>query len=433
MVETTSTRFVRWVAVAVAVVSVVFGGLSLVTVQLARQAQFGVSHTQAVISEAKTLLASMVDAETGERGYLVNDDENYLQPYREALAHVPLHLERLKELTVDSPAQQARLAEMETLIKAKLGIIADVVAAHRQGAPPPIDKAVMDKLRLAEAAFEQEENRLFVERSARLGGRYNVLQGLSLAFALLTGGAAVLGLRQYRRVEASTLATLAEEQLRLSIESAPAAIAMFDRNMRYIAASRRYAEDYRIDWYGLVGRSHYEVFPEIPAKWREIHRRCLDGAVERCAEDPFLRDDGSTDWLSWEIRPWRDPSGAVNGVVLWSENITQRKQDEEALRKSGQRLRRFYDSGLLGLAYWNMNGQIVEANDKFLEMVGYERGDLASGRIDWQQMTPPEFAPLDERSVAELQATGVNSALREGVHPQRRLAPSRSDRRRHAR
>ncbi len=78
------------------------------------------------------------------------------------------------------------------------------------------------------------------------------------------------------------------------------------------------------------------------------------------------------------------------------------------LQKSEQRLRRLYDSDLFGVIYWNMDNKIEDANDKFLEMVGYTRDDLKSGLINWSEMTPSEFRYLDERSVVELKATGVN-------------------------
>ncbi|MGZ4857841.1 MAG: PAS domain S-box protein [Methanobacteriaceae archaeon] len=81
---------------------------------------------------------------------------------------------------------------------------------------------------------------------------------------------------------------------------------------------------------------------------------------------------------------------------------------EMALRESEERLRRFYNSGLLGVIYWNIDGKIIDANDKFLEMMGYTREDLEAGRIDWVNMTPPEYRHLDEASMKELKATGVN-------------------------
>ena len=119
-----------------------------------------------------------------------------------------------------------------------------------------------------------------------------------------------------------------EEQLRMFVEYAPASIAMFDTHMRYIAVSRRWIEEYDLGERNLIGVSHYEIFPEIPERWKEIHRRCQAGAVESSAEDPFERADGSTQWICWEIRPWRMDSGAVGGIVCFSEDITVRKHAE---------------------------------------------------------------------------------------------------------
>ena len=81
-----------------------------------------------------------------------------------------------------------------------------------------------------------------------------------------------------------TALKLAEEKLRtnqrilkLFVENAPAAIAMLDRDMRYLAFSNRFATDYRVSDRNIIGRTHYDIFPEIPERWRIIHRRCLAG------------------------------------------------------------------------------------------------------------------------------------------------------------
>ncbi|MCC6490956.1 MAG: PAS domain-containing protein, partial [Candidatus Hydrogenedentes bacterium] len=88
-----------------------------------------------------------------------------------------------------------------------------------------------------------------------------------------------------------------EESLRRFVEQSPAALAMLDRDMKYLVVSRRWMDDYRLGERSIIGRSHYEVFPEITDRLKEIHRRCLAGAVEKNDEDPFPRADGSTDWL----------------------------------------------------------------------------------------------------------------------------------------
>lgn len=133
-----------------------------------------------------------------------------------------------------------------------------------------------------------------------------------------------------KHIEAALLDN--EEKLRLFIHFAPSAIAMFDREMRYIAYSRRWLKDYDLGDQDLTGRSHYDVFPEIPERWKEIHRRCLAGAVEKCDEDQFPRADGSVDWVRWEIHPWRRDRGEIGGILIFSEVITDRVKAEQALK-----------------------------------------------------------------------------------------------------
>jgi PAS domain S-box-containing protein len=125
-----------------------------------------------------------------------------------------------------------------------------------------------------------------------------------------------------------------ETQWQLFVEHSPAAIAMFDREMRYVAVSDRWLTDYGLVGQNLIGRSHYEVFPEIPDRWKAIHQHCLTGDVAACEEDPFLRLGGQLDWVRWEVRPWHEPSGEVGGLIMFTEVITDRKQAEDALRQS---------------------------------------------------------------------------------------------------
>jgi len=131
-----------------------------------------------------------------------------------------------------------------------------------------------------------------------------------------------------KRAAAEAGLRASEERLKLFVEHAPVALAMFDREMRYLSFSRRWVADYRLADRDIIGRSHYEVFPEIPDKWKEAHRRGLAGEVVEADEDAFVRSDGTVHWACWEVRPWYASDGAIGGIIILTEDISERKRVE---------------------------------------------------------------------------------------------------------
>ena len=130
-----------------------------------------------------------------------------------------------------------------------------------------------------------------------------------------------------------------EQRLRLFIEHAPAALAMFDRDMRYLCASRRWVDDAGMGDRDLVGLSAYEIH-DVPERWKITHRRGLTGEVLRAEEDSYVRPDGAVRWVRWEIRPWYSSAGDIGGIVIFSEDITERKLTEEQLKTLNEELER---------------------------------------------------------------------------------------------
>jgi|GEM_PF-1524840 len=140
--------------------------------------------------------------------------------------------------------------------------------------------------------------------------------------------------------EAELTLKASENLLRDFVRHAPAAIAMLDKNLCYLQTSDRWLVDYGIEGEELAGKSHYEVFPDQPARWREVHQRALNGSVETCKEDPFPRADGRCEWLQWEVRPWYDAYGEVGGVIFFTQVITERKEMELRLETQRNELQR---------------------------------------------------------------------------------------------
>lgn len=95
--------------------------------------------------------------------------------------------------------------------------------------------------------------------------------------------------------------------------------------------------------------------------------------------------------------------------MLVRERVSRRELEAvvATLRTSELRFRRLFEANVIGIAFSNFSGQEIEANDAFLDLIGYTREDLQAGRVHWNMMTPPEFHHLDAHAEAELKARGV--------------------------
>lgn len=181
-----------------------------------------------------------------------------------------------------------------------------------------------------------------------------------------------------------------EQQFKLFVEHAPAALAILDNEMRYLLVSRRWLTDYRVRETNVIGRSHYDLFPDLPAQWKEIHQRCLAGAVEHSEADPFPRADGSFDWVRWEIHPWRKLDGTIGGILILSKVIIgvaeqdpQRQQAEAAVKRYTQRMEILHqiDREIINA---NSTEEIVETALKHTQHVVRLEQTVAERTIDLQ-------------------------------------------------
>lgn len=132
---------------------------------------------------------------------------------------------------------------------------------------------------------------------------------------------------------------LSIEQLRLKafVEHAPAAVAMFDNDLKYIAISNRWMEEYHLHGKEIIGRGHYDVFPNISNEWKAIHKRCLKGEVLRKEEDVWTPEGWTQpQYLTWEIRPWYLLDGSIGGLMMFTQDITEACLQREELKITKQ-------------------------------------------------------------------------------------------------
>jgi len=196
---------------------------------------------------------------------------------------------------------------------------------------------------------------------------------------------------------------LVSPSVAVALKHAPMGIAIFDRQMRYLAASHQFLTDQDLPAdMPLIGRAHYEVFPEIPQKWRDLHARVLNEGVELREDegDRYVDRNGKVHWIRWSMAPWRTDDGAVGGLVLYTEVVTSTVEARMKLEAAEARYRAVFDQAAMGVARVMADGAFLEMNDRFCAIVQRDRQTLLAGRFR-------DLAPEKDRSAAVDQARAL--------------------------
>jgi PAS domain S-box-containing protein len=200
---------------------------------------------------------------------------------------------------------------------------------------------------------------------------------------------------------------MSEVRLRQFIKQVPAAVAMFDTQMRYLAVSDRWLKDCEVEASNVIGRFHYDVVPQIPSRWKASHRRVLGGATEMCERDVFVRSNGQTEWLQWQLQPWHESDGRIGGLIMFTQFISDRVRIEEALKASEDRFRSAMKHSPVGMAIVAMDGGIEESNPALSQFLGYDLTSLDGGNF-WQAVHPHDFT-LDLAEIRRLLDAEISS------------------------
>ena len=148
------------------------------------------------------------------------------------------------------------------------------------------------------------------------------------------------------------------------------------------------------------------VHPDDRAATQEALDAAIEGREDMIRiENHFLAKDGASKVFLWNVTP--DRENAIFYAV--GHDITDRKRVEEELITALGRFQRIIDSNIIGIINSKTDGTILESNDYYLAMLGYTQADLAAGGLNWAEMTPAEFLPLDQAALKELAEKGAST------------------------
>jgi PAS domain S-box-containing protein len=315
--------------------------------------QTWVAHTQQVLFELSQTESLIKDAETGQRGFLYTGDPKYMADYNLAIGQVDSHLESLVQLTPDNARQQARIAELKSLVHAKLDELAQTILLYQSGRPEDAkalvlsDKGlfVMNDIRRLVDEMGQEETSLQAVRQATYQRSIRVTKACIYLASFIAALGLVL-LAYYIRRESEIRARHAqlmqerEEWFRTTLTSLGDAVIATDKQGLVTFVNPVAEELLGMDLAQARGKAIEEIFPIFNETTHQrvenpVVKVMQEGRVFGLANHTVLqRTDGTLIPIEDSAAPIRDGRGRLVGVVLVFRDATHDRKTQELMRKS---------------------------------------------------------------------------------------------------
>ncbi len=312
-----------------------------------------VEHSQQVLLETERLKSLLVDAETGQRGYLYTGDVHYLDPYNRASREIDGQLNRVAALTADIALQRSQVQRLRDLSHAKMKELADTIALANSGQSEQakalvqsnVGKNIMDDIRTQISEIEDVEAGL---RASRVSEMKSATRSARSAFIIATAIAAAALLvfggllaREVRKSEAAAAAVLEQKEwLDTTLRSIGDAVLATDTSGRVVFLNAVAATLTGYSSSDARGRPLSQVFPifnEITREQTEdpVAKVIRTGTVIGLANHTVLcRQDGTEIAIDDSAAPIRNAWGEMIGVVLVFRDVTKQREMEATLRNA---------------------------------------------------------------------------------------------------
>ncbi|WP_161977712.1 PAS domain S-box protein [Dictyobacter kobayashii] len=217
-----------------------------------------------------------------------------------------------------------------------------------------------------------------------------------------------------REQEALRQAEVAQKHLNDLFVQAPALIsiltgpehrlALINDSFRWLYGNREFTlgKTVRENWPDLEGQGFFELLDRVYQTGVPYMGNEVLAMIDRAGTG--ILEPG---YFNIVYQPANDARGKVSGIIVHAMEVTEQVLARQRIQNNEARLRRLIDANIVGVIFCDMEGHVNEANDVFLQMVGYTREDLQAGEIDWARMTPPEYTEVDLQALKALREKGA--------------------------
>jgi diguanylate cyclase (GGDEF)-like protein/PAS domain S-box-containing protein len=428
-------RRVAWLIALFAVLGV--GLIAHLSRQRIFELERGVRHTLDVRDAVATTLTMLVDAETGQRGFVISGDDSFLEPYDEARAGIEHRIQSLRRLTRVEAQQEASVRRIEALAEQKLALMAEIIALRRSGRTEAATavvqggrgKRLMDAIRSEATTMLEREQTALDERYretaiAQQRSSIALLSGLGLAVVLVLGGLATVRRDMKEQRVAALKLSESERTFRLLAENASDLIRILgeDGGHLYVSPSSKRLLGYRAE--ELQGMTPESLLPD------EDRARFMFGDGDKTARGTqsivhrMRLKNGEFRWFETRIAPALYRPDGKPRLHLASRDITDRKEADDELRRQKALLQSIVTNMGDGLVVLDANRKVVMTNPAIARAFPWKVGEVASPTTwsadagvftaDGATVFPPDEGPLS-RALQGHSSDGVEIVMRDGA------------------
>jgi PAS domain S-box-containing protein len=372
----------------------------------------------------QALLLSLRGAEADARGYIMSGDNDFLTDYQQLATTVPETLRLLRETVLQNRGQAESLAELAANVNSELVKLEAATSKRTRAGPvgntnPLADNGVTEELYQIRKLIDRlraDDTRVLNDQWGDLDRSHYILLAANLIAVVI--GAAIIVLAWYlverelrMRRSAEATAHLERQNLLVTLTSIGEGVIVVDAQGRV-----KLVNPVAMQLIGhpqvVMGRSLSNVFPIVDEATHEPVQSPVSQVLARgrISDSPartlLIRPDGIEIPIEQNASPIHDSAGRIIGVVFVFRDCSERLRFEREMRERERRFRRVFDTPLIGIAVGTTRGEILEANDAFLDLLGYDREQFREMALIWDGV-PHGQGPLDDDAQQELRQNGV--------------------------